>query len=172
MKRKILLLSFLLVALAFISLLGPEQTVRADACSNCYTAFQSCYSGCAGEYDWCRSDGNPDELCQYEYYECTGNCTEVFNYCQNANCGGGSGGPGAQNGVGYGDICVSNWCGERAQCLDGSNYTDPFQSCQGLAGNDLEVCCNNQYNYYVFDLQVCFCTPNPRTVGCIGYPHC
>lgn len=174
MKRRMLILVFLSVSVALLVFLEPEQEVYADACSNCDTTHQSSLGRCQNDYDRCLSDMNPEYICYDQYTSCEGNADEVWIFCKNANCGGGGGGGGTSDcSVGYFQSCVMDYCGYRADCKLG-NPSGDFSDCQGLTGDDLNQCCDADYNKYVFDLQVCYCDPyrDPRHFSCKCIASC
>jgi hypothetical protein len=70
-------------------------------------------------------------------------------------------------------MCVQTYCDGRAQCLAGEGCYGAFEVCEGLSGNDLDVCLRDQFNYYVFDMQMCFCNPNQHPgLSCRTYVSC
>src|SRR5947207_2199779 len=157
MKRRLLLVIFLWGAAIFVLTAQPNQKVRADACDGCWTTYQSCMNSSAAAYDACVSDGNPESICQDGYQMYVDNCAQQYSGCVNANCGGGGGGGGGCNeGKAYQKSCVSSYCPMLASCKDGSD-PDSF-GCQGLTGDDLDRCCNAEYETLMNDA-VCDCNP-------------
>jgi hypothetical protein len=167
MKRRILLLSFLVIALVFVIMLNPK-TEAFDACNDCTTSYHSCMSNCQSSYSSCLLT-NTQEECLQQWAGCASDCSYTYQVCLGTHCFGGT--PLPQPGVGYDYYCVLLERGTRDQCIAREEVgIKAYDGCQEISDPTAHDACCNQSYIERLNANVCFCNLDPRVSTCMFTP--